>query len=97
MVSQKHRRTFVNTSKTKEQTQKPFLSNPRPEKMAWHGSSGAGLRHVDSFCEGWRDQAVSGMASSLRSGSLLQQSPSGCASSFAVLCIENSYIGHAKR
>lgn len=70
-----------------------------PEKMMWHGSTGAGKGHVDSFCETWRvgDRAVTGMASSLQSGSLLQQSSSSCSSSYVVLCIENSYVSHAKR
>lgn len=70
-----------------------------PEKMTWHGSSGAGQRQVDSFCETWRlgEPTLTGMASSLQSGSLLQQSSSSCSSSYVVLCIENSYIGHAKR
>ncbi|KAI3366145.1 hypothetical protein L3Q82_009967, partial [Scortum barcoo] len=70
-----------------------------PEKMMWHGSTGAGLRHVDSFCETWRvgDRALTGMASSLQSGTLLQQSSSSCSSSYVVLCVENSYVGHARR
>lgn len=73
--------------------------NTWPEKMMWHGSTSAGQGHVDSFCETWRvgDQALTGMASSLQSGSLLQQSSSSCSSSYIVLCIENSYASHAKR
>jgi len=73
--------------------------NTWPEKMMWHGSTAAGQRHVDSFCETWRvgDQALTGMASSLQSGSLLQQSSSSCSSSYVLLCIENSYVNHAKR
>lgn len=70
-----------------------------PEKMLWHGSTGAGLRHVDSFCETWRigDRALTGMASSLQSGNLLHQSSGSCSSSYVVLCVENSYVGHSKR
>lgn len=70
-----------------------------PEKMMWHGSNNAGQRHVDSYCESWRvgNQVLTGMASSLHSGNLLQQSSSGCSSSYVVLCIENSYIGPSKR
>lgn len=70
-----------------------------PEKMMWHGSTSGGQRQVDGFCETWRvgNQVLTGMASSLQSGSLLQQSSSSCSSSYVVLCIENSYIGHAKR
>lgn len=65
-----------------------------PEKMLWHGSTSNGQRHIDGFCETWRvsDQAVTGLASSLQSGSLLQQSSSSCSSSFVVLCVENSYV-----
>lgn len=67
--------------------------------MIWHGSTDAGQGHVDGFCETWRvgDQALTGMASSLQSGSLLQQTSSSCSSSYVVLCIENSYVSHAKR
>lgn len=67
--------------------------------MVWHGSNGAGQRDVDSFCETWRvgDRALSGMASPLQSGSLLQQSASSCSSSYIVLCIENSYMRQARR
>uniref|UniRef100_A0A8C9XD37 Collagenase NC10/endostatin domain-containing protein n=2 Tax=Sander lucioperca TaxID=283035 RepID=A0A8C9XD37_SANLU len=70
-----------------------------PDKMMWHGSTGGGQAHADSYCEMWRvgERALSGMASSLQSGSLLQQSSSSCSNSYAVLCIENSYVGHAKR
>uniref|UniRef100_A0A8C2Z600 Collagenase NC10/endostatin domain-containing protein n=2 Tax=Cyclopterus lumpus TaxID=8103 RepID=A0A8C2Z600_CYCLU len=70
-----------------------------PEKMLWHGSTGAGRGHAEDLCEMWRvgNQAVTGMASSLQSGSLLQQSAGSCSSSYVVLCIENSYAGQAKR
>lgn len=62
--------------------------------MVWHGSSTQGTRQTDSYCETWRTgtHAVTGMASSLQEGYLLQQLPRGCSSSFIVLCIENSYI-----
>lgn len=70
-----------------------------PEKMMWHGSTSEGQRHEDGFCETWRvgEPTLSGVASSLQSGSLLQQSSSSCSSTYVVLCIENSYVGHAKR
>uniref|UniRef100_A0A3Q3KE47 Thrombospondin-like N-terminal domain-containing protein n=1 Tax=Monopterus albus TaxID=43700 RepID=A0A3Q3KE47_MONAL len=70
-----------------------------PEKMVWHGSNSAGQHHIDNFCETWRvgDPVVTGMASSLQSGSLLQQSSSSCSSSYVVLCIENSYTGQSRR
>uniref|UniRef100_A0A3P8V8L8 Collagenase NC10/endostatin domain-containing protein n=1 Tax=Cynoglossus semilaevis TaxID=244447 RepID=A0A3P8V8L8_CYNSE len=70
-----------------------------PEKMIWHGSTSAGHQHMDGYCETWRvgDHAVSGMASSLHNGNLLEQSSSSCSSSLVVLCIENSYVGQAKR
>lgn len=70
-----------------------------PEKMLWHGSNAAGRGQVDSICEGWRvgERALSGTAAELRSGNLLQQTPSSCSGSYVVLCIENSYIGQAKR
>lgn len=67
--------------------------------MMWHGSTSAGQQHIDGYCETWRvgDRALTGMASSLQSGSLLQQSSSSCSSSYVVLCIENSYVGQSKR
>ncbi|XP_056144842.1 collagen type XVIII alpha 1 chain a [Lampris incognitus] len=70
-----------------------------PEKMVWHGSSSKGHRQTDNYCETWRagDRAVTGLASPLQSGQLLQQSPSSCSSSYIVLCIENSYITHSKK
>uniref|UniRef100_A0A672R261 Collagenase NC10/endostatin domain-containing protein n=1 Tax=Sinocyclocheilus grahami TaxID=75366 RepID=A0A672R261_SINGR len=65
-----------------------------PEKMVWHGSSTRGSRQTDGYCETWRtgSHVVTGMASSLQEGYLIQQLPRGCTSAFIVLCIENSYI-----
>uniref|UniRef100_A0A667WLR9 Collagenase NC10/endostatin domain-containing protein n=1 Tax=Myripristis murdjan TaxID=586833 RepID=A0A667WLR9_9TELE len=41
--------------------------NAWPEKMMWHGSTSAGQRQVDNYCETWRvgDRALTGMASPL--------------------------------
>lgn len=71
--------------------------NTWPEKMMWHGSTSSGQRQVDSYCETWRaaNQALTGMASSLQSGSLLQQNSNSCSNSYVVLCIENSYVSHS--
>uniref|UniRef100_A0A8C5H8D6 Collagenase NC10/endostatin domain-containing protein n=1 Tax=Gouania willdenowi TaxID=441366 RepID=A0A8C5H8D6_GOUWI len=62
-----------------------------PEKMIWHGSSNKGHRQTDHYCETWRagERAVSGLASSLQSGVLLQQTSRNCSGSYVVLCIEN--------
>lgn len=70
-----------------------------PEKMIWHGSSGRGHRQTDNYCETWRagDRAVTGLASSLQAGQLLQQTSSSCSSSYIVLCIENSYMTQSKK
>uniref|UniRef100_A0A667Z6W2 Collagenase NC10/endostatin domain-containing protein n=1 Tax=Myripristis murdjan TaxID=586833 RepID=A0A667Z6W2_9TELE len=70
-----------------------------PEKIVWHGSSIKGHRQTDNYCETWRagDRAVTGLASSLQTGQLLQQTSSSCSSSYIVLCIENSYITHSKK
>lgn len=67
--------------------------------MIWHGSTSRGHGQVDNYCETWRvgERALTGMASSLQGGQLLQQRTSSCHSSYAVLCIENSYIGQFKR
>lgn len=90
--------SLLNDLKVKQRNHPVLSVAPlRPEKMIWHGSTGMGQRHVDAFCEGWREQAQSGMASPLHSGSLLQQSFSTCGSTYVVLCIENSYVGQAKR
>lgn len=70
-----------------------------PEKMVWHGSSYKGHRLTNHYCETWRtgDHAVSGMASSLQSGQLLQQSSSSCSGLYIVLCIENAFTTHSKK
>lgn len=70
-----------------------LTDNTWPEKMVWHGSTSSGQRNIDSYCETWRvgEQTLTGIASSLWSGNLLQQSSSSCSSSYIVLCIENSY------
>ncbi|KAI9535111.1 hypothetical protein NQZ68_007200 [Dissostichus eleginoides] len=70
-----------------------------PEKMVWHGSNNKGHRQTDHYCETWRtgDHAVSGLASSLQSGQLLQQSSSSCSGSYIVLCIENAFTTHSKK
>lgn len=70
-----------------------------PEKMVWHGSSSKGHRQTDHYCETWRagDRAVSGLASSLQSGRLLQQSSSSCSGSYIVLCIENAFSSPSKK
>ncbi|KAF0026136.1 hypothetical protein F2P81_020873 [Scophthalmus maximus] len=70
-----------------------------PEKMVWHGSSNKGHRQMDHYCETWRagDHPVTGLASSLQSGQLLQQTSSSCSGSYIVLCIENAIISHSKK
>ena len=67
--------------------------------MVWHGSSSKGHRQTDNYCETWRagERAVTGLASPLQSGQLLQQSPSSCSSSYVVFCIENSSTSHSKK
>lgn len=76
-----------------------FTDGTWPDKMIWHGSTSRGHGQVDNYCETWRigERALTGMASSLQEGQLLQQRTSSCHSSYAVLCIENSYIGQFKR
>ncbi|CAB1426641.1 unnamed protein product [Pleuronectes platessa] len=70
-----------------------------PEKMVWHGSSNKGHRQTDHYCETWRagDHAVTGLASSLQSGHLLQQTSSSCSGSYIVLCIENAFVSPSKK
>uniref|UniRef100_A0A8C9XA11 Collagen type XVIII alpha 1 chain a n=1 Tax=Sander lucioperca TaxID=283035 RepID=A0A8C9XA11_SANLU len=70
-----------------------------PEKMVWHGSSNKGHRQMDHYCETWRagDPAVTGLASSLQSRHLLQQTSSSCSGSHIVLCIENAFTTHSKK
>lgn len=70
-----------------------------PQKMVWHGSSSRGHRQTDNYCETWRmeDQVMTGMASSLQAGQLLEQAARSCSSRYIVLCIENSYIAQSKK
>lgn len=70
-----------------------LTDNTWPQKLVWHGSLSSGQRHMDSYCETWRvgEQTLTGMASDLQSGQLLQQTTSSCSSLHIVLCIENSY------
>ncbi|KAG8442646.1 hypothetical protein GDO86_011436 [Hymenochirus boettgeri] len=65
-----------------------------PQKILWHGSNMNGIRLVHNYCEAWRtaDMAVSGQASSIRSGKLLDQNSYSCSNKFIVLCIENSFM-----
>lgn len=71
----------------------------RPQKSIWHGSDAKGRRLPESYCETWRteERAVTGQASSLGSGKLLEQMASSCQHAFVVLCIENSFMTAAKK
>ncbi|CAL8388780.1 unnamed protein product [Boreogadus saida] len=71
-----------------------------PEKMLWHGSTSGGQRKVESYCETWRlgDEGPRGEASPLGRGEgILREEPRSCSSSYVVLCVENSYVGQARR
>ncbi|NWT07658.1 COIA1 protein, partial [Vireo altiloquus] len=70
-----------------------------PQKSVWHGSDAKGRRLPESYCETWRteERAVTGQASSLASGKLLEQEASSCQHAFVVLCIENSFMTAAKK
>ncbi|XP_075442259.1 collagen alpha-1(XV) chain isoform X2 [Ascaphus truei] len=70
-----------------------------PQKILWHGSSLNGIRLVHNYCEAWRtaEMAVSGQASSLRSGKLLDQKSYSCSNKFIVLCIENSFMADIRK
>uniref|UniRef100_A0A8B9ZDG3 Collagen type XVIII alpha 1 chain n=1 Tax=Buteo japonicus TaxID=224669 RepID=A0A8B9ZDG3_9AVES len=70
-----------------------------PQKSIWHGSDAKGRRLPESYCETWRteERAVTGQASSLGSGKLLEQMASSCQHAFVVLCIENSFMTAAKK
>lgn len=71
----------------------------RPQKSIWHGSDSKGRRLTESYCETWRtdDTVVTGQASSLASGKLLEQKSSSCRDTFIVLCIENSFMTSSKK
>uniref|UniRef100_A0A3Q2DII9 Collagenase NC10/endostatin domain-containing protein n=1 Tax=Cyprinodon variegatus TaxID=28743 RepID=A0A3Q2DII9_CYPVA len=96
-----HLNGMKTTFRSTPSTAKMFSGTKHGEanKMMWHGSTSEGQRHVNNYCEAWRvgQRAVTGMASSLQSRSLLQQSASSCSSSFIVLCVENSYIHDSRR
>ncbi|TFJ95414.1 Collagen alpha-1 chain [Platysternon megacephalum] len=70
-----------------------------PQKNVWHGSDAKGHRLTESYCETWRtdDGVVTGQASSLASGKLLEQKVSSCQNTFIVLCIENSFMTSSKK
>uniref|UniRef100_A0A3Q2XJD4 Collagenase NC10/endostatin domain-containing protein n=1 Tax=Hippocampus comes TaxID=109280 RepID=A0A3Q2XJD4_HIPCM len=70
-----------------------------PHKMLWHGSSDKGHRQTDHYCETWRagEQAVTGLASDLQSGRLLQRHSRSCSNAHIVLCIENASTSHSQK
>ncbi|XP_078537595.1 collagen alpha-1(XVIII) chain isoform X2 [Lissotriton helveticus] len=70
-----------------------------PHKMLWHGTDSKGRRLTESYCETWRtdDSVVTGQASSLLNGKLLEQKAQSCNKAFAVLCIENSFMSSSKK
>uniref|UniRef100_A0A670ZHM9 Collagenase NC10/endostatin domain-containing protein n=1 Tax=Pseudonaja textilis TaxID=8673 RepID=A0A670ZHM9_PSETE len=70
-----------------------------PQKYMWHGSDSKGRRLTESYCETWRtdDTVVTGQASSLASGKLLEQKSNSCRNAFIVLCIENSFMTSSKK
>ncbi|KAK1334291.1 hypothetical protein QTO34_005294 [Cnephaeus nilssonii] len=65
-----------------------------PQKVVWHGSNPHGVRLEDKYCEAWRtaNTAVTGLASPLSTGKILDQKAYSCASRLIVLCIENSFM-----
>ncbi|XP_007499081.2 collagen alpha-1(XV) chain [Monodelphis domestica] len=65
-----------------------------PQKVIWHGSNTNGIRLVSNYCEAWRtaDIAVTGNASPLSTGKILDQKTYSCANKLIVLCIENSFM-----
>ncbi|XP_067888322.1 collagen alpha-1(XV) chain-like isoform X2 [Heterodontus francisci] len=70
-----------------------------PHKIIWHGSSERGGRVMTNYCRAWRttDMTITGNASPLTSGKLLDQRSYNCANNFIVLCIENSYFHDHRR
>uniref|UniRef100_A0A8C9Q772 Collagen type XV alpha 1 chain n=1 Tax=Spermophilus dauricus TaxID=99837 RepID=A0A8C9Q772_SPEDA len=70
-----------------------------PQKVVWHGSNTHGVRLVDKYCEAWRtaDMAVTGFASPLSTGKILDQKAYSCANRLIVLCIENSFMTDARK
>uniref|UniRef100_A0A7M4FW66 Collagenase NC10/endostatin domain-containing protein n=1 Tax=Crocodylus porosus TaxID=8502 RepID=A0A7M4FW66_CROPO len=70
-----------------------------PQKSVWHGSDSKGRRLTENYCETWRTDSsvVTGQASSLSSGKLLEQKASSCQNAFVVLCIENSFMTSSKK
>lgn len=70
-----------------------------PQKMFWHGSDSKGRRLTENYCETWRtdESVVTGQASSLSSGKLLEQRSQSCNKNFIVLCIENSFMSTGQK
>ncbi|XP_072427289.1 collagen alpha-1(XV) chain-like isoform X1 [Chiloscyllium punctatum] len=70
-----------------------------PHKIIWHGSNERGGRVTTNYCGAWRstDMTLTGKASPLTRGKLLDQHSYNCANNFIVLCIENSYFHDHRR
>uniref|UniRef100_A0A4X2JR82 Collagen type XV alpha 1 chain n=1 Tax=Vombatus ursinus TaxID=29139 RepID=A0A4X2JR82_VOMUR len=70
-----------------------------PQKVIWHGSNTNGIRLVSNYCEAWRtaDIAVTGNASPLSTGKILDQKTYSCANKLIVLCIENSFMTDVRK
>ncbi len=64
----------------------------RPLKIVLHGSYEDGTMSRMHNCANWltNNNAVTGLASPLADGKLLEQRPYSCASTFIVLCVENT-------
>lgn len=64
----------------------------RPLKIVLHGSYEDGTMSRMHNCANWltANNAVTGLASDLSTGKLLDQRPYSCESSFIVLCVENT-------
>uniref|UniRef100_H3AP77 Collagenase NC10/endostatin domain-containing protein n=1 Tax=Latimeria chalumnae TaxID=7897 RepID=H3AP77_LATCH len=63
------------------------------KKVVWHGSTSKGSRALDNDCRTWHQaDGVTGMASRLDEGKLLEQRPHNCTETLIILCIENAYL-----
>jgi len=73
--------------------------------LVWHGADRRGVRHIEGYCDAWNSNVkhMSGMASNLLRGRLLDQEKYPCNTQAIVLCIEigsqedNNWVTRSKR
>ncbi|VEN42066.1 unnamed protein product [Callosobruchus maculatus] len=79
---------------------KNVLNDPTwPVKVVWHGALPNGERALDFSCDAWHNSSRDkvGLAASLRSVGLLEQTPYSCDKKLIILCIEATSEGQKRK